>query len=513
VKIRGKGCRVAVIVITESGMETALLIRRSLPYCEIFRNKGKGRLSKLVAELFNQYQGLIFIMAAGIVVRVVAPLITDKHNDPAVVVVDDARRYAVSLLSGHEGGANRLAFTVASILDAEPVITTASDTNRRIVLGIGCRKDVSGDDVRKAVIKGLSKAGIEREQVRLAATVELKRNERGLLEAFRELDIPLIFIPVKKINEYCGPFSNSQAAMKHLNVKAVAEPCALLGGRKTRLIMPKEKYGPVTIAVAREDAMGNDHIYGRHKEGKLTLVGIGPGDHEDLTPRAMKAILSSDLIVGYTTYIRLIEGLIGGKEVFATGMRQEKERALYAIESARKGKTVCVVSSGDPGIYGLAGLVLELLSDKDLDKLDIEVVPGITAASSCASLLGAPLMNDFTAISLSDLLTDRCIIEKRLEIAAQGDFVLALYNPKSGRRTELLVKAVDILLKHRSEKTPVGIVRNARRAGQAVFLSSLGSLRERFEDIQMGTTVIVGNTTSYVRGKFIITPRGYKVGR
>lgn len=189
-------------------------------------------------------------------------------------------------------------------------------------------------------------------------------------------------------------------------------------------------------------------------------------------------------------------------------MTQEVRRAEYAIEKALAGNEVCLISSGDPGIYGMAGVILELLRKKEAEKIEIEIIPGITAASSCASLLGAPLMNDFAVISLSDLLTDRRTIERRIESACQGDFVIVFYNPKSKRRGKPLETAWQILMKHRSPRTPVGIVRNARRENEEMLITSLVEMLEA-KQIDMGTTIIVGNSKTYVKGRYMITPRGY----
>ncbi len=190
-------------------------------------------------------------------------------------------------------------------------------------------------------------------------------------------------------------------------------------------------------------------------------------------------------------------------------MTQETERAKKAIEKARAGKRVCLVSSGDPGIYGMAGLVLELLNKDDENKINIEIIPGISAASSCASLLGAPLMHDFATISLSDLMTDKKLIKKRVKLACQGDLVIVFYNPKSKKRTLPLRDAWDILMKYKSPRTPVGIVQNAYRKNEEVIVTKLKNMLK--VDIDMATTVIIGNSKTFIKGKYIVTPRGYNL--
>src|SRR3989338_5612539 len=219
-----------------------------------------------------------------------------------------------------------------------------------------------------------------------------------------------------------------------------------------------------------------------HSQGKLTVVGIGPGSIDLLTFRAKKAIEESRVIAGYKTYIALLGNLSKGKELISTGMTHEVERARQAIDKAKEGCRVCLVSSGDPGVYGMAGLVLELL--KEDEKIEVEIIPGVMASSGCAAILGAPLMHDFAVISLSDLLTDLKLIEKRIIAAAKADFVIALYNPKSTKRTEPFKRAWQILMNYKSPQTPVGIVRNCEREKQEVSITTLADMLT-YEPIDM----------------------------
>lgn len=240
----------------------------------------------------------------------------------------------------------------------------------------------------------------------------------------------------------------------------------------------------------------------------MNIVGIGPGDTALLSRKALQAIRDSDVIVGYRTYIKLLGNLIAGKEVFSSGMTQEVQRAAFAITKALEGKQVSLISSGDPGIYGMAGLALELLRVEDRAKVKIEIIPGIIAATSCAGLLGAPLMNDFVLISLSDILTDLRLIKRRIEMAAKGDFVIVFYNPQSKNRSRPLKAAWKILMKYKSPNTPVGIVRSATRKDEEVTITTLKEVLSA-EKIDMVTTIIVGNSQTYTKGKYMITPRGY----
>ena len=250
------------------------------------------------------------------------------------------------------------------------------------------------------------------------------------------------------------------------------------------------------------------------RQGKLRIVGIGPGDRDSLTLRAYQAIKNCGIVVGYKAYLELLahdspKGLLAGKEIIASGMTQELSRAAKAIEKTLAGNDVCLISSGDPGIYGMAGVILELLAKEGNSEIPIEIVPGVTAASSCASLLGAPLMNDFAVISLSDLLTDAKVIENRIRSACQGDFVIVFYNPKSKKRTKPLEMAWQILSRYRSPQTPVGIVKNAGRIAEEVVLIPLKDMLT-VKQIDMGATVIVGNSKTFTKGRYMITPRGYE---
>lgn len=246
------------------------------------------------------------------------------------------------------------------------------------------------------------------------------------------------------------------------------------------------------------------------KAGKILLVGIGPGAHEHMTFRAREAIAQADVVIGYSTYIKLVEDLLDGKEVIKKGMTEELDRSIEAYEYAKKGKTVALVSSGDIGVYGMAGPTYEFLLESGWTReseIEVEVVVGSTALSSCAALVGAPLTHDFCSISLSDLLTPWTVIANRLESAAKGDFVVALYNPKSGRRTQHIVEAQKIMLRYRSPQTPVAIVKSGYRKLQNVQLVTLAEMADC--DIGMLTTVLIGNSSTFIRSGLMVTPRGY----
>ena len=231
-------------------------------------------------------------------------------------------------------------------------------------------------------------------------------------------------------------------------------------------------------------------------KGSLHVVGFGPGGHEHMTFKAAQVIQDADVVTGYTTYVNMLKTIFPDKEYKATGMMKEVERCRMA-------------SSGDSGIYGMAGLVYQLADEMGAD-ITIDTVPGMTAASTAASVLGAPLMHDIAIISLSDLMTPIDLIMKRVECAGEGDFVVCLYNPKSKTRTEYLNDARNILLKRRSAETPVGIVRNAGREDESKQVTTLGDLDKA--DVDMFSIVIIGNSQTYVSNGRMITPRGYRIG-
>lgn len=240
---------------------------------------------------------------------------------------------------------------------------------------------------------------------------------------------------------------------------------------------------------------------------KLYVVGLGPGSENQITPRALEALNDSDVIAGYSVYVDMIKTQFENKEFLVTQMKKEVQRCELAVLEALKGKTVSMVCSGDAGVYGMAGLICEIA--EPYPDLEIEVVPGITAACAGASVLGAPLIHDFAVISLSDLLTPWELIEKRLNAAAEADFVISLYNPSSKKRYDYLQKACDIILKHRSKDNICGYVRNIGREGEVGYICTLEELRDI--KVDMFTTVFIGNSNTKKLNGRMVTPRGYKI--
>ena len=240
-----------------------------------------------------------------------------------------------------------------------------------------------------------------------------------------------------------------------------------------------------------------------NKNGKIYVVGIGPGKKGDMTFRAYEAMEKSDVIVGYKTYTDLVKGYYPDKEIVSSSMMKEVDRCTDVLKMAKDGKNVALISSGDAGVYGMAGIMLEIADDK----IEVEVIPGVTATNAAAAITGAPVTHDYVTISLSNLLTDWELIKKRLELAAQGDFVVSIYNPKSRGRVTQIEEAQKIMLKYKPKTTPVAIVRNAGRENEECVVTTLEDMTKH--EIDMLTIVIIGNSNTYVKNGKIITPRGY----
>ncbi len=322
------------------------------------------------------------------------------------------------------------------------------------------------------------------------------------MEFARKYRLPIEYFDKESLSGADFPSPASDVALKYVGTPAVCESAAILSSG-TALFAPKASFkSAVTVAVARLSFNSS-----KQKSGKLFLVGIGPGDFRHMTFGAREAISDSEVVVGYKTYIKLIEPLLCQKEVIATGMGGEIERAKMAINLVKKGRTVSIVCSGDAGIYGMAGLVSEILHEQG-DKLAIEVMPGVPAMVAAAALLGAPVMSDFAAISLSDYLVTWAEISQRLKLAAQGNFVIALYNPSSKSRKRQLAEAREIILQYRSPSTPVGIATNAYRQKQRVVITDLEHMLDY--EVGMNTTIIIGNSTTFTFNGRMVTPRGYQ---
>lgn len=580
-----KDYSVRIFYITKKAHELAERLITLMPYASIERFNPQA-----VRSAWLNCKNLIFIMATGIVVRTIAPLIKDKKTDPAVVVLDEKGRFAISLLGGHLQGANRVAKRIAEFLGGSPVITTSSDihdltpldlwinekgffveneeslsaimlkmveegtlsvysevevelpselvrveepgmadiliTNkslelndndlklilrpRNLFVGIGFNSGTTSYEIEEAIRKVFNERRLSFNAIKAIATLDRKADEPGFKEFVEKYSLEVFSYSAEELNSFIktqhGRFNLSQKVFQATGVGAVAEPSALLASGSGELIVSKQKLGNVTVAVAEKICRENIK-----SQGKLYIIGSGPGEHQHLTFRALRAIDDSQVVIGYNTYIELIRDLIKEKEVFSFSMTQEIERAKMAVELALGGKRVAIISGGDPGIYGMAGPVLEILKTKNEGhsfNTTLEIIPGISALNACASRLGAPLMNDFSVISLSDRLTEWSEIEKRLELSAMGDFVTVLYNPRSRGRQEHIKRARDIFLKYRSAETPVGIVKAVMRPAEKVIITTLKDMLNH--EIDMQSTVIIGNSRTYVWNNLMITPRGYE---
>ena len=240
-----------------------------------------------------------------------------------------------------------------------------------------------------------------------------------------------------------------------------------------------------------------------NKTGKIYVVGIGPGKKADMTFRAYEAMEKSDIIIGYKTYMDLIKEYYPGKEMKNSQMTKEVDRCIDVLKLAKEGKNVALISSGDAGVYGMAGIMLEITDGE----VEVEIIPGVTATNAAAAIVGAPVMHDYVTISLSNLLTDWELIKKRLELAAQGDFVVSIYNPKSRGRVTQIEEAREIMLKYKPKTTPVAIVRNAGREDEEHVVTTLDEMLNH--EINMLTIVIIGNANTFIKDGKMITPRGH----
>ncbi|MFC1906991.1 precorrin-3B C(17)-methyltransferase [Chloroflexota bacterium] len=394
------------------------------------------------------------------------------------------------------------------ILDSEQQALLPDNTviyrPKSLVLGIGCNRGTPCAEIEAAVSRIFTEHGLSVKSIRNMATITLKKDEAGLLEFARKYRVPIEYFDKETLSQAEFPSIPSATVLKHVGTPAVCESAALLSSRVDSLIVPKVSHNrAVTVAVARLAFDGE-----RKQRGKLYLVGLGPGSPEHMTFRAREAIDHSEVVVGYKAYIDLIEPFLNRKEVIATGMGGEVERVKRAINLAKEGRMVSLVSSGDTGVYGMAGLVGEIIREQPEDDLDIEVIPGVPSMVASAAVLGSPITGDCVTVSLSDYLVSWDEIARRLELAAQGDFVIVLYNPRSRKRQRHLAEAREIMLRYRPPSTPVGMVTNAYRDEQEVVVTDLDHMLDY--KIGMITTIIIGNSTTFALDGWMLTPRGYQ---
>ncbi len=377
---------------------------------------------------------------------------------------------------------------------------------RRLVLGLGCRRGTPGEEIEAAVLATLRRHGLSPAGVSLLATVADKREEPGIALFAARWELPLRFLSREELGAAPAFSPPSGAALRALGIPGVCEQAALVAGGGGELLVPKETYRGVTVAVA--SARDEEKI---RRRGELKVVGLGPGDVDLMSPRALRALLSADTVVGYEAYVRQVEHIPVPGRTVAFRMGEEVERVRAAVREAMEGKVVCLVSGGDPGIYGMAGALGDLLlrGEGIPGDLEVEMIPGIPALCAAAALLGSPLAGDFAVISLSDYLVEWEEIERRIRSSAAADMVLVLYNPASSRRREALARAAEIVMEYRSGRTPAGVVRNAFRPGQEVCTVLLEDLRGM--ELGMDSLVLVGNSSTRVFRGLMITPRGHRL--
>ncbi|MEW2809721.1 precorrin-3B C(17)-methyltransferase [Streptomyces massasporeus] len=525
----------------------------------------EGPVGDAVRTAFAQCEQLVCFLATGAVVRLVAPLLSGKTEDPGVVCVDEGGRFAVSLLGGHAGGANELAREVSDLLGAEPVVTTATDAVDLAgldTLGLPVEGDVAG--VSRALLDGEAvalRAEVGWPLPPLPVTDEgsytIRLTDRLVEAAEREavLRPPTLVVGVgaskgAPVEEVLGLVEDalreaglSVASVAELaTVDAKAEETGIVEAAR-RLGVPLVTYSAQELAgvdvpnpsdaplaavgtpsvaeaaalvgggellvpkrkSAASPAMATCAVVRRPGRGRLAVVGLGPGARDLLTPRAKAELRRASVLVGLDQYVDQIRDLLRpGTRILESGLGAEEERARTAVEEARKGQAVALIGSGDAGVYAMASPALAEASDD----IDVVGVPGVTAALAAGAILGAPLGHDHVSISLSDLHTPWEVIERRVRAAAEADIVVTFYNPRSRGRDWQLPKALGILAEHRTPATPVGVVRNASRADESSRLTTLGALDPATVD--MMTVVTVGNTATRDIAGRMVTPRGYR---
>jgi cobalt-precorrin 5A hydrolase / precorrin-3B C17-methyltransferase len=551
---------IGLISVTAAGSAAAARLAAAWPG-ETRRYDGPAR--QALHQAWAECDGLVCFLAVGATTRLVAPLLDSKWVDPAVVCVDEPGRYAVTLVGGHAAGANALCTRVADVLDAQAIITTATDatglpgldtlgwpaegaiarvsralldgepvgfesdatwplpslpvaigtpgqcrivvTDRivpiddvtvvlrppSLVAGVGASRGVAEEEVLGLLDEALAVGGLARDSVTALATVDAKAEEAGIVAAAQHRGWLLHSYPADQLAAVPVP-NPGEAALAAVGTPSVAEAAALTYGDE--LVVAKRKSEMATVALARIQP-----------RGRLALVGLGPGDRDLVTPRAIEELRRASVVVGLDRYLDQIRDLLRpGTRVLSSGLGDEEQRAATAVAEAREGHAVALVGSGDAGVYAMASPALAIAGAD----IDVAGVPGVTAALAAAALLGAPLGHDHVIISLSDLHTPWEIIERRIRAAAEGDFVVAFYNPRSKERDWQLGAALEILAGHRDPGTPVGVVHDAFRPGQRVVVTTLAEIDPAVAD--MSSVVIAGSASTQLIAGRMVTPRGYR---
>ncbi len=388
-----------------------------------------------------------------------------------------------------------------------------------LALGIGCERGCAAEEIADLAHAALAEAGLAAGAVAAIVSIELKLAEPAIHGLAAGFGVPARFFPVQRLLAETERLSErSEAVFRATGCWGVAEGAALAAaGPAGELVVPKRRSRHATCAVARSPQPIDAAAIGRAR-GRLAIVGIGPGDPVWRTPEASAALAAAGDVVGYRLYLDLLGPAIAGGRRHESALGEEEARVRTALDLAAAGRNVALVSSGDAGIYGLASLVFELLdraAAPEWRAVEVTVCAGVSALQAAAARAGAPLGHDFCTVSLSDLLTPWRVIRARLEAAAAGDFVVALYNPRSARRVAQLAQAAEILLRHRPPQTPVFVGRNLGRDGEESRIVPLCELAAITADIDMLSIVVVGSSTTRVLDgdpPRLYTPRGYLPG-
>ncbi|WP_226574759.1 precorrin-3B C(17)-methyltransferase [Acuticoccus sediminis] len=540
-----------------------------------------------IADLFASGTSVVGVCAAGILIRSVAPLVTDKTVEPPVVAVADDGSAVVPLLGAHRGGM-RMADALAAEFGVRTTVTALSDTRhgialddpptgwsvadpgpfkalaaalaagegvatdvpflaalprgenavraatrldehtttvptyvpRSVALGMGSERGVDPEVAVSSAIEVLAEAVLDPRALACVVSLDLKADEAALHAVADAFNVPFrVFTREALAAEDHRLATPSDAVRTAVGISGVAEAAALAAaGPAARLILPKRVRSGLTLALAEApEPIGPVERIGRAR-GRLTVVGIGPGTKLWRTGDCVAALAASEAFVGYTLYLDLVEDLRGRQSRHDFPLGDETERVRFALELAGEGRNVALISSGDPGIYAMATLAMELLDTGEISdaakRVDVAVVPGVSAAQAAAARTGAPLGHDFAFISLSDLLTPWPSIARRLMATAASDFAVALYNPRSRRRTTQLERALEIFRGSRPADTPVILATSVGRPEEAIRITTLAEIDP--DDVDMLSTVIIGASTTkkFTRGDgrtLVYTPRGYEV--
>ncbi|POF34326.1 precorrin-3B C(17)-methyltransferase [Roseibium marinum] len=495
-------------------------------------HRGANELARLLAKALGGHAAITTAGDTKLGIALDAPPKGWRLANP-----DDAKPVMAELLSGAsvriEGKADWL--NEARLPQAEDAAITLAVTEHpldgsptrlvynplKYAIGVGCARGCGPEELIGLVEQNLASANIAKGAVACVASIDLKADEAAVTALAEHLDVPLrVFSAVELQRETPRLKNPSNVVFAEVGCHGVSEGAALAAsGAFGTLTVEKQKTDNATCAIARSPKFIDAENVGRAR-GHLSVIGIGPGKDDWRTPEATTLLTQATDVVGYSLYLDLVERHISGKTLHNFPLGAEEDRVRFALEEAGKGKTVALISSGDAGIYAMGTLVYELLHREEAfggvsdaaKRVSITNAPGISALQACSARIGAPLGHDFCAISLSDLLTPWEVIEKRLKAAAEGDFVIAFYNPVSRRRRTQLAEAREILLQHRSAATPVVLGVNLGRPEETLRVTTLEALS--VDDVDMLTTVLVGssNTRRVMKGDgkpFVYTPRGY----